>query len=157
MSNQYGQARNMLRTPVPKVFAWSSRANENPVGAEYIIMEKAPGVQLDELWPNMDIKARFEVVKAIASFQNAWASTSFSQYGSLYYSFDIDRENACILTKSDGSRNTEPRFTVGPSVGRDMLDDGRIAVDFDRGPCKLTRRSYWDMLTGNIRGHCQAV
>lgn len=128
----------MLGTPVPEVLAWSSKANKNPVGAEYIIMEKAPGVQLDEFWSNMDIKARFEVVKAIAGYQNAWMSTSFAQYGSLYYSCDIDHPKTCVLTKSDGSQVKEPRFAVGPSTGRDHLDDGRIVVDFDRGPCKLT-------------------
>src|SRR3954447_7668020 len=33
--------RTRLDIPAPKVFAWSSRANsDNPVGAEYIIMEK---------------------------------------------------------------------------------------------------------------------
>lgn len=101
-------------------------------------MEKAPGVQLNEFWPNMDIKARFEVVKAIAGYQHAWMSTSFAQYGSLYYSCDIDNPKTCVLIKSDGSQVKESRFAVGLSVGRDHLDDGRIAVDFDRGPCKLT-------------------
>ncbi|KAB8266313.1 hypothetical protein BDV32DRAFT_134276 [Aspergillus pseudonomiae] len=28
----------------------------------------------------------------------------------------------------------EPRFTVGPSTGRTFLDDGRVALDLDRGP-----------------------
>lgn len=71
------QVRNELGTPVPKVLAWCSKATETPVGAEYIIMEKVEGVQLDKVWPKMDIKNRFEVAKAISRYQKAWMSTSF--------------------------------------------------------------------------------
>lgn len=38
--------------------------------------------------------------------------------------------------KEDGSKVNEHRFAAGPSTGRGSLDDGRIAVDFGRGPCK---------------------
>ncbi|RAK96065.1 phosphotransferase enzyme family protein [Aspergillus ibericus CBS 121593] len=126
--------RNELSTPVPRVLAWSSEANENPVGAEYIIMEKAEGVQLDKVWPKMDIKKRFELVKTIAEYQKAWMSRSFTQYGSLYYSSGLPNIEGCVLVKEDGSNCKEHRFAVGPTTGREFLDDGRIDVDFDRGP-----------------------
>jgi hypothetical protein len=119
------------------VLAWSSRGEGNPVGAEYIIMEKAAGVQLDKVWPKMGIKDRFEVVKAISWCQKAWMSTSFAQYGSLYYSSDLDDSDACVLAKENGSDVQDRRFAVGLSTGRESLDDGRIALDFDRGPCKI--------------------
>ncbi|OJZ84394.1 hypothetical protein ASPFODRAFT_62373 [Aspergillus luchuensis CBS 106.47] len=99
--------RNKLSTPVPKVLAWSSNASENPVGAEYIIMEKVGVVH---------------------------------QYGSLYYSKDLQSNSGCILVNEDGSRFKDDRFAIGPSTGRGFLDDGRIDVDFDRGP--------WDKLYG---------
>ncbi|GFF52790.1 hypothetical protein IFM46972_09621 [Aspergillus udagawae] len=51
--------RNELRTPVPNVLAWCSKAEETPAGAEYI-MEKAPGSQLDKAWPKMSMKDRFD-------------------------------------------------------------------------------------------------
>ncbi|PLB45009.1 hypothetical protein P170DRAFT_513098 [Aspergillus steynii IBT 23096] len=126
--------RNELCTPVPKVLAWSSRANKTPVGAEYIIMEKVAGVQLNELWPKLDIRDKFAVVKAITGFQKAWMSTSFTPYGSLYYASDLGSNDSCILVKPNGSEVKEHRFAVGPSTGREFLDDGRIALDFDRGP-----------------------
>lgn len=132
----YSQARNGLGTPVPKVLAWSSKAKENPVGAEYIIMEKVSGVQLDKVWQKMSIKDRFEIVKTISRYQKAWTSTAFAQYGSLYYSSDLDISNGCVLVNEDGSEVNDCRFAVGPSTGREFLDDGRIALDFDRGPCK---------------------
>ena len=128
--------RNELSTPVPRVLAWSSTADESPVGAEYIIMEKAEGVQLDKVWPKMDITKRFELVKTISKYQKAWMSRSFTQYGSLYYSSDLKDSDGCGLAK-DGSDVKEHRFAVGPTTGRGFLDDGRIEVDFDRGPCKV--------------------
>ena len=57
-----------LGTPVPKVHAWSSRAQSNAVGAEYVIMEKLPGVPLDAVWSQMRIEDRLKVVKAIARY-----------------------------------------------------------------------------------------
>ncbi|GKZ23147.1 hypothetical protein AbraIFM66951_002084 [Aspergillus brasiliensis] len=126
--------RNELSTPVPKVLAWSSRASENSVGAEYIIMEKIGGVQLDKVWPQMDIKKRFELVKTISGYQKAWMSRSFTQYGSLYYSGDLQDHRGCIIVNEDGTQSQNHRFAVGPTTGRQFLDDGRIDVEFDRGP-----------------------
>ncbi|KZF23958.1 hypothetical protein L228DRAFT_208790 [Xylona heveae TC161] len=127
--------RNRLGTPAPKVLAWSSKAKENPVGAEYIIMEKIAGVQLEEIWPKLDIKDRLEVVKAISGYQKSWMSTSFAQYGSLYYSSDIfENSEGCSLIGENESETREPRFAVGPSTGREFLDDGRMELNFDRGP-----------------------
>lgn len=94
-------------------------------------MEKVPGVQLDKVWLNMDIKDRFEIVKAISGYQKALVSTSFAQYGSLYYSSDLDDSDGCILAKDNGTGFKEHHFTVGPSVGQGFLDDGRITLDFD--------------------------
>jgi aminoglycoside phosphotransferase (APT) family kinase protein len=38
--------RNHLKINVPKVFGWSSNASSTPVAAEYILMERASGVEL---------------------------------------------------------------------------------------------------------------
>jgi hypothetical protein len=61
-----------LGTPVPKVLSWSSNATDNPFDAEYIIMEKVPGIQPDEVWPSMHIKDKFELVKSISGYQKAY-------------------------------------------------------------------------------------
>lgn len=130
------KVRNVLGTPVPRVLAWSSKAGENAVGAEYIIMEKVAGVQLSHAWYNMDIEDRFEIVKAISGYQKSWLSTSFTKYGSLYYPCDTDYQKECVLIKSDGTHTKQPRFAIGPSTGRDQADHGRVSIDFDRGPCE---------------------
>ncbi|KAJ4992998.1 hypothetical protein SVAN01_01350 [Stagonosporopsis vannaccii] len=129
-------ARNVLGTPVPKVLAWSSRAYENPVGAEYIIMEQVPGIELEQVWPKMGIKDRFAVVKAIAGFQKSWSSVSFLKYGSLYFSKDLKdtHQHGPLYVGLNGDRITNNRYAIGPSTGRENFDNGRAKVDFDRGP-----------------------
>lgn len=131
-------AREVLRTPVPKVYAWSSRAQETLVGAEFILMEKMNGMELEHFLPGMKIQDRLEVVKAIAGHQKSWASVSFEQFGSLYFLEDVGGLAHSPLTYLDheSRKVSDPRFAVGPSTGREMFDDGRANIEFDRGPWK---------------------
>jgi hypothetical protein len=134
------QMRNVLGTPVPRVLAWSSRAYENTVGAEYIIMEKAQGIELERVWPSMNTKDRLNVVKEIAGFQAAWTSVSFTKFGSLYFAQDLEEfpGDEPLYISSDGVEVTDERFAVGPSTGRETIDHGRSTIEFDRGPCKTS-------------------
>ncbi|KAF3480542.1 phosphotransferase family protein [Arthroderma uncinatum] len=105
-------ARNILGTPAPKVLGWSSRT-DNPVGVEYVIMEKMPGVQLETLWNKLDVEVK---------------------YGGLYYKQDLSNATSLVYTNKDGEQVTDDRFAVGPSTSRQNTDDGRMDVSFDRGP-----------------------
>ena len=135
--------RKFLETPVPKVYAWSSRAQDNVVGAEYIIMEKLPGKQLSIMWADMGIEDRLTITKAIACYQNAWMSVSFNQFGSLYYHKDLKGSTQSLsYTDHHGITVTDHRFAVGPSTARGFSDDGRSTVEFDRGPCKFMISFY---------------
>ena len=67
--------RNVLAMPMPKVLSWSSRSDNSAVGGEYIIMEKAPGVPLATVWPNLDIFDRIKIAKVLAGYQKTLAST----------------------------------------------------------------------------------
>ncbi|KAE8356827.1 phosphotransferase enzyme family protein [Aspergillus coremiiformis] len=111
--------RDSLHIPAPRVFAWCSKASESPVGAEYIIMEKVPGVQLSQLWTEMHQLKKSQIVTQLVQFDQALASNPFSEYGSLYYT---DHE-----ARSDS-------FVVGPTTNRKYYDDGRRALGLDRGP-----------------------
>jgi hypothetical protein len=119
--------------------AWSSKAQENPVGAEYIIMEKVPGIELEQVWPNMDIKARLALTKRIASFQKAWTSVSFKKFGGLYYAKDLDglTGNDPLYVDANGVEVRDKKFAIGPSTGREWIDNKRTTVSVDRGPCKI--------------------
>ncbi|PYI18480.1 hypothetical protein BO99DRAFT_167219 [Aspergillus violaceofuscus CBS 115571] len=126
--------RNVLGTPVPKVLAWSS-STDNPVAAEYILMENARGVPLSSLWDQLGVSVKFKVLERVAAYQQIWSQVRFAQYGSLYYRSDLDRSVPSLqYTDKDGNRAVDERFAVGPSVSRQNVDDGRAALGFDRGP-----------------------
>jgi hypothetical protein len=124
--------RTRLKIPVPDVHAWCSRAEETSVGSEYIIMAKAEGVLLETVWHKMKPKEKLARVKAVVRLQTQWASTSVEGYGSIYYASDLPEEARIPLTES----LSDDKFAIGPITGRDWHDNGRISVDFDRGPCK---------------------
>ena len=92
--------RNVLAMPVPKVLYWSSRSDDSAVGAEYITMEKAPGVPLATVWPNLDIFDRIKIAKVLAGYQKTLASTAFPAYGNLYYKSDLGVNFASTVYKS---------------------------------------------------------
>lgn len=141
------QVRNILETPAPHVYAWNSRAN-NPVGAEYIIMEKMPGVQLLQVWDQMKLTDKLQIVTQLFKFQKRWLSARFAKIGSLYYTGDVDTgaTDGHLFTDSDGKEVRDERFAIGPSTGRDWIDEGRSSLKCDRGPCKNTTASNGNAL-----------
>lgn len=132
-----------MRTPVPKVLAWCSQARETPVGAEYIIMEQVPGIELEHIWPQMNIKDRFAVVKAVAAYQKSWTSVSFPKYGSLYFPKDLNDTlgDQPLYVDAEGNLVKSSCYAVGPSTGRENVDNGRATVSFDRGPCRVSTQT----------------
>ncbi|MCJ1472449.1 hypothetical protein MMC13_001097 [Lambiella insularis] len=129
-------ARTVLETPVPKIYSWSSEAQNNAAGAEYIIMEKAPGVQLAKVWKTMNMKERLGVVKQILNYQKNWTYVSFEQFGSLYFSHDLGKQisQQPLYLDQHGKAVKNERFVVGPSIGREYYDAGRAMIKYDRGP-----------------------
>ncbi|KAB8275285.1 kinase-like domain-containing protein [Aspergillus minisclerotigenes] len=69
--------------PVPRVLAWECDSS-NSVGSEYILMEKAPGVQLYLKWGDMDGKSRLALTNHLVKLESQLASVHFPLPGSLY-------------------------------------------------------------------------
>src|SRR5690242_20503523 len=102
-------------------------------------MEKLSGIELERAWPEMETGDRLAIVKTISRYQKAWTSISFGAYGGLYYEKDLasPATNEPLYTDANGIDVIDPKFAIGPSPGRELIDDGRSDVEFDRGPCKL--------------------
>jgi len=81
--------RNTLEAPVPKVYAWNSRANDSTVGAEFIIMEKIPGVPLRNVWQSMEPADKLKIYLQVFGWQKAWSLVRFTRFGSLYYTQNL--------------------------------------------------------------------
>lgn len=132
--------RNVLGTPAPKVYSWDSHAT-NSVGAEYIIMEKMPGIQLRQVWDNMKLVDKMNVRLDIARHQSAWLSVSFSQFGGLYYAQDLANvpRDHHLYSDNKADKILGGRFAIGPATGRDWVDCGRVRLGCGRGPCEPVR------------------
>ncbi|KAJ5368331.1 uncharacterized protein N7496_008091 [Penicillium cataractarum] len=62
--------------PVPRVLSWSSDGSNN-VGAEYIIMDKAPGVPLFQVWGTMTEFERLQLIKNLTKLEAQLATIKF--------------------------------------------------------------------------------
>ncbi|EAS36249.3 phosphotransferase enzyme family protein [Coccidioides immitis RS] len=132
--------RNTLHLPVPKVHAWSSRASDNAVGAEYIIMEKQAGTMLSDMWETMRGKQKAQIVKQIVDIEKTIASTKFTKLGALYYKRDLpssDHDTVLYVDRAGNEVHTE-EFGIGPTNHRSFFDFGRGELDIDRGPWSTT-------------------
>jgi hypothetical protein len=110
---------------------------EPPVGAEYIIMQKMPGVQLGQLWSSMKLADKMKLCLSLARYQEAWLSVSFHAFGALYYSqASCPMASEYLYTNEKGDKIRDSRFIIGPVTGRDWSDCGRADLKCDRGPCK---------------------
>lgn len=119
--------------PVPKVLDWNSD-DSNPVGAEYIIMECASGVQLHDPWPTMNTHQHMLVTKALAKAVTETAKIAFPAYGSLYFDNTVTGQKGMIKFADD--------FIVGPHCGREYWDCITEETHYhreqltNRGPCE---------------------
>ena len=120
--------RNVLELPVPRVFAYSS-TDANPVGAEYIIMERLQGESLASRWLSLSTAELKEVMTQIVEVEQKILSFRFPAYGSLYYKDDV-AEKSRIDIQVDG-------FCVGPISKRQFWHDEREQMQLDRGPCQF--------------------
>ncbi|KAJ5225025.1 hypothetical protein N7468_006250 [Penicillium chermesinum] len=113
---QYLQRKTSV--PIPKILAWSDDA-ANSVGSEYIIMEHAAGIQLQQKWPNMSGDQKVQCIDAIYRKLREVVDIEFPAYGSLYLSTS--------LLGSSSRLPLEGGFCIGPHCGKRYWDcgDGR--------------------------------
>lgn len=125
--------RENTSIPVPKILDWSDDAT-NPSGTEYVIMEHAPGVQLHELWPEMDPLQHVRCVKSLTALVKEMHDLSLPAFGSIYFDNDfIDTSHRFPL---------KGNFFIGPHCSQryfpcypgDQIAEGR---PLNQGPCTL--------------------
>ena len=127
--------RTRTSIPVPKVLAWDSNA-ANPVGAEYTILEKVPGVPLSQKWDSMSETEQYSLIERIVNLEKELACLRFPAYGSLYFRQAIaDESRRCTL---NASLDPSQLFCVGPSCDRSWLTSKALdAKESDsEGPCQ---------------------
>jgi hypothetical protein len=51
---------------------------DNPVQAEYIVMEEAPGISLADVWRGMGLQSKDKVIEDIVAIEKKLLSVSFT-------------------------------------------------------------------------------
>ncbi|KAF2995261.1 hypothetical protein E8E13_003826 [Curvularia kusanoi] len=125
--------RNVLNIPAPRVYGWSS-STDNPVGAEYILMERTKRIDLDKVWSEMSWDDRFEIVNTLAGYEKTFVSAKVPMIGSLYYAKDVPDPSAAQFLDSSRSTDNGKAFVVGPTTHRTFFDHKRDLVEVHRGP-----------------------
>jgi Phosphotransferase enzyme family len=118
--------------PVPKVCAWSSLA-PNSVGAEYMIMEKVRGAELQNIWYSMEVEQRMNIVGKIVELEKSLFELQLPANGSIYYKDNPDIGMKTVDIVSDIAPNT---FCVGPSTEYLWWCQRRDGLAVNHGPCK---------------------
>ena len=148
--------REVLGIPAPRVFAWSADSSaKNPVGTEYIIMEKVSGVESHNRWTHIAKGAQvFPLLDGVFEIERSFEEAPFSQIGSLYFRDDVradlrDRplfrpgslpeEDTQLYRRLDAAKD---KYRVGPIADRQWWRSGRAQVTHDHGPCKLNSFIY---------------
>ncbi|PWY67606.1 phosphotransferase enzyme family protein [Aspergillus sclerotioniger CBS 115572] len=122
---------------VPRVLSWSSDS-ANPVGAEYIIMEKAAGVPLFQKWADMLEIERLELIKNLTKFEAQLSAIRFPAYGGLYLRAHA-RDPKYQYQILDGSIDTSNAFCIGPSCDSSFhiepaADSAQSDISSNQGP-----------------------
>ncbi|KAL2377672.1 hypothetical protein RJZ90_006549 [Blastomyces dermatitidis] len=121
--------------PVPEVYGWSA-TTDNAIGAEYIVMEFAPGIGLDTKWFDLTKREQRTVAIEIVEVERKLFGIPFGSFGSLYFKKDIPPELQADLYApgvEDPSGDSDT-FCIGP-IADDMFWHGKRAeMQVDRGP-----------------------
>ena len=104
-------------------------------------MEEARGVPLSQKWPTLHGEDKLKLIEKIVEIESTLVSTSFREFGSLYYTKDLEHpaRKDVLYTNSSGLPTVNAQFSIGPTTDRKFFDEDRANVDFDRGPCESSK------------------
>lgn len=115
--------------PTPKVYGYSADSN-NSVASEYIVMKKAPGRCLGDIWYELSDKERVKILGAIVDEEAKMFTISFPAYGSVYNTADLPKH----MSRAELLEAEAGRFCVGPDVSLKYWFGTRSQLEISRGP-----------------------
>ncbi|KAF2811522.1 uncharacterized protein BDZ99DRAFT_487255 [Mytilinidion resinicola] len=120
--------------PVPEVYSYSTML-ENPVGTEYILMEKAPGVCLASKWVDLQDHEIRRLGHSFVELEKKLFEIPFSATGSLYFKKDIPSSlQAPLYTEEHATEANQ--FCIGPIADYMFWYGRRAGLKLNRGPWK---------------------
>ena len=122
---------------IPKIYSWSSMA-ANPVGSEYIIMERIEGRALADTWLTMTVKERINIMEQIVKMEKILFGIRFPANGSLFFSDSLCADIKRVEMPRDNGVKDVDKFCIGPSTEYLWWYRKRDELTANRGPCKYT-------------------
>ncbi|KAM5441941.1 hypothetical protein MferCBS31731_003204 [Microsporum ferrugineum] len=118
--------------PVPKVLGYSPD-HTNPVGVEYLLLEKIDGEPLGDRWFTIGNKTRVKIMKQIVEAEARFMNIPLPASGSLYYRKDLGPSESSIPLSE---QTTPDEIVVGPIAQYEWWYQERSSLNVDRGPWK---------------------
>jgi hypothetical protein len=115
--------------PTPRILGYA--IDENPVGSEYILMEKLPGRPIGDDWYNLSEQQRLQVLHDIVRLESKLFNIHLPASGSIYYAHDLKLNTPNVSIPGAGDQ-----FCVGPYTGLRWWYGKRENLELDRGPRK---------------------
>jgi hypothetical protein len=127
------EVKNKTSLPIPRIIAWSSKAEDDSVGTDYIIMEHVSGVALNEIWSQMTEVQHIDFIERLEGLIKELCTLDFTAVESLYFN---------TADKLPNAHRIDEEYCIGPHCGRQFWgynDDqtAQTAVPLGlQGPCK---------------------
>lgn len=113
--------------PTPCVLGYS--AVDNPVGSEYILMEKAPGRPISDAWFDLTEQQRLQVLHDVVKLESKLFNIKCPASGSIYYARDLKPKESSISIPE-----SKEGLCVGAYAGLRWWYGERGNLRIDRGP-----------------------
>ena len=143
--------------PIAEIYAYSFTP-ENEARTEYTLMEYIEGIDLGDVWFNLEKDDIDSFMDQLAKLESIMMSISFPAGGSIYYARDLKQlsgsegiplegEDQDISLDEQAKRIPlqKERFCVGPDVSLPLWYGRREEMDAFRGPC-MSHFSYLSYL-----------
>lgn len=79
-----------------KKIAYESSSSENPLGFEWMLLEKIEGVPLSDVWEQMDFESKVRLTLEISNLLQQQHDLEFSQIGNFYFATVTTQVNSRI-------------------------------------------------------------
>ncbi|GAB1200325.1 hypothetical protein APSETT444_009695 [Aspergillus pseudonomiae] len=89
----------------------------NAVGAEYIVMERVPGVQIFKKWDEMGESNRISLIKRLTQWERELSEIQFPAYGNLYYKNSLGDPETIPLESS-----IDPKGRTLGDMGESLIE-----------------------------------
>lgn len=128
--------RMCTNIPVPKVYVFDSDA-ENPVGHEWMIMDKIKGKCFQDARESMSMEQKKKLAETLADWMHQLSTLRFDKIGSVYR-----RREHPAHSKAD--------FKTGPIVDQTFMADWRLEYKLHRGPYTSIEQYFRSLIDVNF-------